>query len=148
MLVVVLFVGLTRSLTASLDSQAETRKQEQATVLALEGVEYARSLAWAELALDPPADAGDPMVVVAGSDHYLSATLARLPSNELIVEDVAGLIVPFAQEVLDAQPFLVKTYVTEVEPTLRRVVVVVEWEERSALRRHQTSTLIAPASTS
>ncbi len=145
-LVVILIVGLTQALVASLAAQAETRRQEQATVLAIEAIEYARSVPWVELGLDPDANPADPLVITSGPNHFLDGSYVNLPTDELIVEFAGGLISPMTTETLDGQTFVVKTYVTDVDTELRRVTAVAEWVTHSTTRRHQTSTLISEAS--
>ena len=71
-----------------------------------------------------------------------------LPANELLVIDKHDGLVPFETfETMDDQDFVVRNYVTEVEPDLRRLVVVVDWVTGGAARSHQTSTLIAEKAT-
>jgi hypothetical protein len=123
----------------------EAHSQEQATQLALEGIEFARSLTWAELRMDPAAETGDPRV--NGETRTLVGTLFDVEANEPLVEGgESAMIPPSYQETLDATDFTVRTYVTEADQALRRVIVDVTWTVGDSPRRHFASTMISELS--
>ena len=140
---VILIVGLTLTLTSSLRSVNQNRTVEQATAIAIEQVEFARSLAWDELLMDTPAT-GDPRVAPSAPSGKLLGTEVGLPSNEPLVIDTANGRVPYETlETLDTQDFAIHNYVTEAGTDLRRLVVVVDWTVGGTTRSHQATTLIA-----
>lgn len=124
---------------------ADAHSQEQATQLALEGVEWARSVTWSELRLDPSTVPGDPNV--HSLDRALVGANFDLASDEPLVEGGEdALIPPFYQETLDTTTFTVRSYVTDAGTGLRRVVVEVTWEVASSRRRYFASTMISELS--
>jgi len=145
-LVVVIFVGLMQSLTVSLRSARDNRMQQQATTLALEGIEFSRSLSWDELAMFPAAVVADPYVTsgsLVGAEFDLGA-------DEPLIDyttEASALLPYHTVEVLDGTDFDVFAYVTDAGTGIRRVVVVVEWSTTEIARHaHHTSTLISEVS--
>ena len=145
-LVIIIFVGLMQSLAISLRSLRENRLQQQATVLALEGIEFARSLTWDELAMNPAHDPDDPNV----SNGKLDGKDWGFTGQEQLVEidEVPGALNPYlTTEILDKTTFDTYSYVTDAGGGLRRVMVVVEWNSGgNADHQHATSTLISEVS--
>lgn len=123
----------------------ETRAQEQATQLALESIEWTRSLSWDELRMAPAATSIDPNV-----DHgarTLLGTRFGLDVDEPLVEGgEAALVPPTVQETLGNDTFTINTYVTEIDAGLRRVTVEVRWQIADSPRRHVAGTLISEVS--
>jgi prepilin-type N-terminal cleavage/methylation domain-containing protein len=138
---VILFLLFATALSLSFRQSRDTRSQEQATLLGIEGLELARGLAWEEMAMTATA-AGDTRV---GGGQLLAAAVG-LPANEdLVLDATSGAIAPTRAESLDEQAFTIFQYVTEVEPGLRRVVIVVSWEDGDRARENHLSSLVAEA---
>jgi len=148
-LAVILSVGLMQVMLSGLRQVRESRLTQQATQLALEGVEYARSLTYAELAVTPEVSSGDPLLIPTG--RLLDGSVIGLGADEPLVEVSSGHesgIVPYhSQEILDGVTFDIHNYVTEPEYGLRRIVVLVEWEMAGVARSQHTSALISAVST-
>ncbi len=140
-IVVLLFVGLSTTLTVSLRNLRNTRGEQQATALAQEGVEFSRSLDWAELAMIPADYSAD--LHVTGS-QFVGSSIG-LSSNEALVESSGGLIPVYTTQTLDGQLFTVSHYVTQVSSSLRRSIVVVEWATGGIKQAHFSTTQIAEA---
>ena len=141
----ILLTSLTLMLGNTIRSVRDNRAQEQATVVALGEIEFARSVDWTELALDPIVAPLDPRLLSPLDRKLVGATIG-LAGDEDLVEDAAGLIPYQSTESFDNQNFTIYQYVTEVEPELRRVVVVVEWQNGTSSHEHFTSTLISEVS--
>lgn len=138
----VLFIALGQLLGSSFLAARDSRLQEQATQLSVEGVELSRTLPWSELAMDGT-EAGDPRVL-AGSPLQLLGVAVDLAANEdLVVDAATGSVQSTYPVTIDDQTFDVFQYVTEVEPALRRVVVVVTWTVNGGSFEHHTSALVA-----
>ena len=139
---VILFSMLGLFLGASFRQARTTRALEQATQLAIEGIEVSRSFPWDEVAMDV-VGAGDPRV----SGGNLLATAANLAADEALVVDAAlGSVQSKYSVTVDDQPFEVWQYVTDVEADeLRRVVVIVNWTVGDAEKEHQTTALVSKA---
>jgi hypothetical protein len=140
---VILFLMLAQVLGTSFIAARNSRLGEQATQLGVEGVELSRSLPWAELAMDS-VEAGDPRVT-GGAPNQLLAAAAGLAANEDLVVDAAGSVQATYPVTIDNHEFEVRQYVTEVEPELRRVVVMVTWDVSGSAHEQQTSALVSDA---
>jgi Tfp pilus assembly protein PilV len=135
----ILFAVLGTLLVASALATREARHQEEATQLSIEGLEVVRALPWAELAMQS-VETGDPRV----SGGQLLASAADLAANEtLVVDTTNGSVDPHYTVTFDDFTFDVWTYVTEVQPELRRAVVFVVWDSNGGARRHHTTALIS-----
>jgi type II secretory pathway pseudopilin PulG len=136
---VILFSVLGTVLAASALQAREARHQEEATQLSIEGIEVVRALPWAELAM-VAVEPGDTRV----SGGQLLATAADLPADEtLVVDGTDGSVQAKYSVTIDSFTFDVWTYVTEVQPELRRAVVFVTWSSRGGVRSHHTTALIS-----
>ncbi len=136
---VILFSVLGTLFVAATLQTREARHQEEATQLSIEGIEVVRALPWAELAM-VSVESGDPRVA-SGS---LLASAANLPANEaLVVDGTNGSVVAKFTVTIDGFDYQVWSYVTEVQPELRRAVVFVTWAGGSSTRSHHTSALIS-----
>lgn len=143
---VVLMIGLTVTVANTLRAVRQNRSLQQANSLVLERLEYARSLEWDALAMDTPALTSDPLLL-SPLDRRIVGSEVDLLSNELLVEDTSdGWVDTYRTEVFDEQTFVVRTYVTEVQPDLRRVVAVVDWENGNAERQSFATALISKVS--
>ncbi|MFQ5553931.1 MAG: hypothetical protein ACE5GC_01010 [Acidimicrobiia bacterium] len=142
MLVVLLFVGVATTLQIAIRHQRDVRLQQQATALAIEYVEFARSVSWAELALSetPPAEVPN----ISGA--FVLGAPFDLPGDEALVIDATdGLIAPSnpGGETINGQSFDVYQYVSDVEPGLRRFTVLVEWDSGRISHDHFTSAQVS-----
>ncbi len=143
---VILFVGLTQTLVTSFRHLKENRLAQQSTQIALEGVEFARSVLFAELAITPAAPGSDPNVLTG---NRLDGSNFGLAADEDLVDvsTEASALIPYTYtETLDGVTFTVYNYVTEVQTSLRRVVVYVAWTANGNQRSHFTTTLISEVS--
>jgi prepilin-type N-terminal cleavage/methylation domain-containing protein len=138
-IVVVLFLGFGRALAGALQTSRDNRLAQEATGIATQYVELARSLAWVELGLSS-IDATAPLVAVSGVD--LDGAAVGLEADEPLVYTVDGLVAPRVVEVVDETPFTVWSYVSEYGD-LRRVVVEVAWSNDAGARTFRTSTLVS-----
>jgi type II secretory pathway pseudopilin PulG len=141
-IVVILFVGVATTLQIAVRQQRELRLQQQAAALALEYVEFARSLTWEELALDDSPPTGTPHV--SGSD--LEGAAFDLSGDEELVVDTANGLITAANvggETINGQVFDVYHYVTDADTGLRRVVVLIEWQSRNLSHDYFTTTLVS-----
>jgi hypothetical protein len=119
--------------------------QEQATQLALEGIEWARGVDWSQLSLDPAAETDDPNID-AVQRTLLGASFGLEADEPLVEGGESPLIPPVYQETLDGTPFTIRSYVTEAGYLLRRATVVVSWESEASSHRHVASTIISEVS--
>ena len=148
LLAVILLVALTLSIGVALRSTRQNRIHRQATVLAIEHLEFARSVGWTELAISEPVRGWDPRILHPSDTKVIGATM-DLANDESLVKDFSnGLIEVYADTTLDGITFEVTTYVTDVEPGLRRVIVFVDWTYADVAREHFTMSLISEVSAS
>lgn len=148
-LAVILITGLTITLGNSLRAVRHNRTLQQANELALERVEFARSLAWDNLALAVDVNATDPFLLAPGNRRFKTDELGVPPPYEDFVEDATnGWVDTYRTEVLDETTYEVATYVSDADTDLRRVTVVIDWKVGGAERRHFTSVLISEVSAS
>ena len=148
-LAAVLIFGLTMTVSSAFRSVKQSRVQQQATALAAEGLEFARSVDWAELATFPVHPLSDPHVV-GGTPTTLNGPLLGLPAGETLVDVDSNPSAAIAREInetWDDVQFGVFSYVTEVEADLRRVVVVVEWQVGGTDHVEWTSSLVSETTT-
>lgn len=141
-LVVILFVGVATTLQLAIRNQRDVRNQQQGAALALEYVEFARSLSWAELALD--ADPPTTMPNISGSDVVGAAF--NLPADEpLVVDTTDGQVTAsnVGSDVINGQTFDVYMYVSDIDTGLRRVIVLVQWQSRNLDHEYFTTTQIS-----
>ena len=154
LIVAILIVGVGASLGAGFRHARENRAQQQATALSIEGVEFARSLEWDELAINPKVADGDPLLKIVGTDRLLDASLTNLAADEELIEMTGANAVPGAlltfehTETLDGITYTVHHYVTDAGTDLRRVVVAVEWTSSGASHRQMSSTLVSEVASS
>ncbi len=142
MLVVILFVGVATTLQLAVRHQRDVRLHQQAAALALEYIEFARSLSWEEFALsvDPPS--GMPNV----SGGFVLGAAFDLPGDEtLVVDTTNGLLAPSnpGGETVNGQSFDVYQYVSDIDTGLRRFIVLIEWESGRRSADYFSSTQIS-----
>ena len=141
-LVVILFVGVATTLQLAIRQQREVRNQQQAAALALEYIEFARSLPWDEVALDGTPPVGTPNV----SGSFVLGAPFNLAGDEALVIDASngGLTASnVGAEVINAQTYDVYTYVSDSGTDLRRVIVYVQWASRTLTHDYFTTTQIS-----
>lgn len=142
-LAVVVLTGLTLTMGTALKASRDNRIQRQATVLALEHLEFARSVSWGELATSEPVLGWDPRILHPADKEVLGSAM-DLPSDETIVSDFSnGLIETYTDTTLDGITFDVSTYVTQPEPSVRRVIVFVDWTTNGVAHEHFTMALVS-----
>ena len=140
-LVVILFVGVATTLQLAIRNQRDIRNQQQAVALALEYIEFARSLTWDEVALD-----ANPTTAPFQSGGFVQGSAFNLPGDEaLVVDTTDGQLTPenVGSDVINGQAFDVYQYVSDADTGLRRVIVYVEWQSRNLTHDYFTSTQIS-----
>lgn len=144
-ILIVLFVGFGSTLGGAYSGSRDNDVAQEATALGVEQLEFARSLAWDEIAMTSVASGAPAVDETAG---VLIASEAGLAQDEaLFVDEANGRIAPLEIETVDQQSYKIWRYVTEAEGGLRRVVVVVEWTLDGVVSHHRNSTLISEAAT-
>jgi type II secretory pathway pseudopilin PulG len=139
-IVAVLAAGVGATLNSAARNQRELRFQQQALALAVEGIEFSRSLDWDAVAMAATPVPGDPNA----SASHLHKGFAGLDVKEtLVVDESDGLIEPHYEETLNGEVFNVFQYVSAPEDGLRRVVVFVAWTIGGSERGRVSSTLIS-----
>jgi len=139
-LVVVFFLAFASSVDIAADNSRSNRFSQQATALASAEVDYARVLSWDELAMTAVDDA-QPMLNAAKT--HLLAAQAGLAADEPLVVDSGGIVAPKAVHTHDGQDYTVWRYVTDAGSDLRRLVVLVVWDNEGNEQTFQTSTMIS-----
>lgn len=144
LIVVLLFAGFGKSMSVAFSGSHDNAVAQEATALAVEQLEFVRSLEWDEVALAE--DPGAAPMVDAGAGT-LRGTEAGLAADELIFVDDGGLVQPLLTEIVDGTPFSIHQIVSTASDDLRRVVVLVSWEIDGVVSSYLTSTLVSEAST-
>ena len=134
-----LFSVLGTTLVSSSLATREARHQEEATQLSVEGLEVVRALPWAELAMQD-VEVGDPRV---SGGQLLGSTVGLGADETLVVDTTDGSVDHHYTVTFDEFTFDVWTYVTEVQPELRRAVVFVVWPSGGGTRSHHTTALVS-----
>lgn len=142
--VVLLFAGFGKSMSAAFEGSHDNAAAQEATALAVEQMEYVRSLAWHEIAM-PYAPESAPMVDSA--TERLVAAEANIAEDEDLHIDSAGLVHPKSIEIVDGTGYTVRRYVSLAGGELRRVIVLISWEVEGVVNTYRTSTLISEVST-
>lgn len=141
--VILLFTGFGRAMDAAFDGSAENAAAQEATAIAVEQMEFVRSLTWPEIAMTGvPTD----MPMVNRQTMQLLAAEADLDEDESLVTGEGALVAPFAVETVDHTTYSVWSYVSAAGG-LRRLVVLVTWEVDGVVTTYRTSTLISEVST-
>ena len=149
LIAVILLVGLAGSMASGLRGLQDNRLQEQATQLAMERLEFARSLTYAQLAVDPAVSDADPHIMPG--PRSLKGSTFGLPVNEDLIEKTHGnpdAAVPYLHtDSIGEVTFTTRSYVSLIQPGLRRVIVCVSWDTgRSGTREIVMSTTISEVS--
>lgn len=151
MIAVIILLGLAATMAGGLRHLQENRLQQQATQLAVERLEFARSLTFAQVGVDPAVPDTDPRIV--SNPRSLRGSAFGLPGNEDLIEKNYGnpdAAVPYLYiQTLEGAVFTTRSYVSRTEPGLRRVIVCVSWDTgRGGTREVVMSTSISEVSTS
>ncbi len=141
-LVVVLFLAFGRALGGALQTSRDNRLAQQGTAIAMESIEYGRSLRWDELAMS---EVNTSAALLTEAHDALSGTALGLGADEVLVVDEAGLVAPKTTVTVDATEYSTWMYVAE-SGSLRRLVVEVIWFVEDEPRDFRTSTLISEVS--
>lgn len=144
-LAVILLMAVALSFGSAARGARESRVRQEATTIVSEQIDLNRSLAWNELAMSS-VDRSAPYVDNSG--RFLEAGGAGIPTSESLVAAGVGLVDPVQVVVVDEVDYTIWTYVTSPEPSLRRVVVIAEWQVGEPVEQHASSTLVSTVSTS
>jgi type II secretory pathway pseudopilin PulG len=143
-ILIVIFAGFGTTLGGAFNGARDNNVAQEATAVAVEQIEYARSLTWDGVAMTALASGAPAMDETQG---VLLATEADLAANELLVVDADGRISPKEIETIDGQDFTIWRYVSDAGGGIRRFLVIVEWHLDGVVSSHRNSTLISEAST-
>lgn len=142
--VVLLFAGFGKSMSAAFSGSHDNAAAQEATALAVEQMEYVRSLQWDEIAM-PYAPEAAPMV--DGETGRLRADEANIAEDEDLYVDENGLVHPESTETVDRTAYTIRRYVSSTDGGLRRVIVLISWEVEGVVSTYRTSTLVSEVST-
>ncbi|MEX0825188.1 MAG: type II secretion system protein [Acidimicrobiia bacterium] len=143
-ILLVIFAGFGTTLGGAFNGAQDNDVAQEATALAVEQIEYARSLTWDGVAMTALASGAPAMDQTEG---VLLASEADLEADELLVVDDDGWISPKEIETIDGQSFTIWRYVSDAGGGIRRFLVIVEWNLDGVVSYHRNSTLISEAST-
>lgn len=145
---VIILLGLAATMASGLRHLHENRLQEQATQLAIDRLEYARSLSYAQVGVDPAVPDTDSRLV-SGS-RFLHGNAFGLPGDEELVEKDHGnpdAAVPYLHSAtIQEVTFTTQSYVSSIQPGLRRVIVCITWDAGQGTREVVMSTTISEVS--
>jgi len=142
-LAAVLVAAITGTLRSVIGSSRDSRLRQEATALLVGRMEQARALSWDALAMTS-VDAAAPLI-----DPVAEALLgqeAGLPGDESLLVCEGGLMTPKSVTTAGGVTFTTWAYVTRLTADLRRVLVLVTWEEDGAPGSFQASTVISDVS--
>lgn len=142
-ILIMLVAGFGYTLGGAFNGSHDNVVAQEATALAVEQIEYARSLPWDGVAMTSLAT-GAPMDQTQG---ILLADEADLDEDESLVVDEDGRVSPTEVETIDGQSFTIWRYVSDAGGGIRRYLVIVEWSIDGVVSHHRNSTLISEAST-
>jgi hypothetical protein len=135
---VVIAVGA--SMRGALGSSRGNRLRSEAVGIAMETIEFGRSLDWEQLALpavDPDAPLIDPDAGV------LLASASGVGEDEALKICPTGAIPPRTITSVQGTDFTTWAFVTQPTPSLRRLFVLVTWDIEGTPQSHDTSTVIS-----
>jgi hypothetical protein len=137
---ILLFVAFSMSLRQACVESRDTRFRQEATSIAVEYVESARSLEWSELAMTtiypsaPWVDGGGTLLVAAD---------AGIPVDEELLVLTSGLVHPLEVESVQDVTFDIWSYVTTTPDLNRRYVVLIQWDVDGTQHQLHMSTVIS-----
>lgn len=144
-IVVLVFAGFGRGLGVAYLGSKDNAAAQEATAIGVEQLEFARSLAFGQIAMsgvDDQAPFIDPL-----AETLLGAEVGLGADESLVVEAGIGVISPTETASVDEVTYSVWRYVSAAPQGLKRVLVLIEWSERGEVLSHRTSTLISEAAT-
>lgn len=140
---VIVSVAFTTTLRSALSGSRSNRFRQEATSVAMEQFEHARSLQWEELAMaqiDPSAP------LIDGYDETLLASLTGLTQDEPLLQCSGGGVDPVTVRIVDDVTYTTWTYVTKMSDSLRRVVVLVTWNVEGQTFSHRSDSVVSVVS--
>ncbi len=143
LLAVSLMLVFSGTLRGALTGSRENRFRQEATGIALERLELARSLGWEQLAMSE-IDVTAPLI--DAEQQLLLGDAVDLAADETLRTCVTGTLEPKVDYAFQDTIFTTWTYVTQMTDTLRRIYVLVEWNGESGMRSYRTSTIISTVS--
>lgn len=143
-ILLVIFAGFGSTLGGAFNGAQDNDVAQEATALAVEQIEYARSLTWDGVAMTALASGAPAMDQTQG---VLLASEADLEADEALIVDEDGRISPKEIETIDGQSFTIWRYVSDAGGGIRRFLVIIEWQLDGVASHHRNSTLISEAST-
>lgn len=143
-ILLVIFAGFGTTLGGAFNGAHDNDVAQEATALAVEQIEYARSLTWDGVAMTALAPGAPAMDQTQG---ILLAEEADLEADESLIVDEDGWISPNEIETIDGQSFTIWRYVSDAGGGIRRFLVIIEWNLDGVVSYHRNSTLISEAST-
>jgi len=143
MLVVVFMVTVAGTLRGALATSRANRFRQEATAMAMESFEHARSLGWDSLAMDE-IDPYAPMI--DAETGVLLSYESGLAYHEDLLVCATGQLPPKTVMTVEDVTYTTWTYVTRVNASLRRVVVLVTWEMEDQIYTHRSDSVISVVS--
>lgn len=144
-ILLILLAGFGRTIGTGFSGSRDNDVTQEATSIAVERLEFARSLSWSQLAMSG-VDSGGP--AVNQETRVLVASEAGIAEDEpLVVDEANGLIEHRSVESVDGTKFTAWTTVSETAEGHRRVLVVVEFRVEGAVSYHWNSTIVSEAAT-
>jgi type II secretory pathway pseudopilin PulG len=143
-ILIMIITGFGYTLGGTFNGSHDNLVAQEATALAVEQIEYARSLPWDDVAMTSLATGAPAMDQTQG---VLLAAEADLDEDESLVVDEDGRVSPTEVETIDGQSFTIWRYVSDAGGGIRRYLVIVEWSIDGVVSNHRNSTLISEAST-
>jgi type II secretory pathway pseudopilin PulG len=143
-ILLVIFAGFGSTLGGAFNGAEDNDVAQEATALAVEQIEFARSLTWDGVAMTALASGAPAMDQTQG---VLLADEADLVEDESLIVDGDGRISPKEIETIDGQSFTIWRYVSDAGGGIRRFLVIIEWQLDGVVSHHRNSTLISEAST-
>lgn len=141
---VLLFAGFGKSMGTSYSGSRDNAAAQEATAVAVEQIEFVRSLGWADIAM-PYVPESDPMV--DSTNGMLLADEADIEQDEPLHVDTGGLVHPEDIETVDGVSYTIRRYVSVTPDGLRRIIALVTWEVEGVVTSYRTSTLVSEVST-
>lgn len=143
-IVVLLFAGFGKSMSVAFSGSHDNAVAQEATALAVEQLEFVRSLAWDEIGMSFVPQSAP---LIDATSGIILAAEANLDEDEPLYVREDGLVYPEATETVDGTAYTVRRYVSTTSSGLRRVVVLVTWEVDGVVSSYRASTMISEVST-
>jgi prepilin-type N-terminal cleavage/methylation domain-containing protein len=137
---VIVTIAFGSTMRGALSSSRDNRFRQEATSVAMEQFEHARSLRWEDLSMSY-VDSTAPLIDPANGRLLASAT--GLAADEDLLQCSGGDVEPMTTRTVGDVTYTTWTYVTEVTESLRRVVVLVTWEIDGNAFSHRSDSMIS-----